>query len=197
MTDRESSFFSIRPIADIVEQATAVKFFSIYAENVPTFRGQVLSPTGIPLLIRNIKNLHNDTNEWSVERLCSSLVESSEFEWCCSTLVGMDICPSLAKILMYVVLISNTREVYYLTTCASTSDRSEDGTLYTAWTSYSIMLTIRNIALLGGESGAKAARDSVIPQLWKVLPKIKMHVKIRLGSAMANTFQESISKVIP
>lgn len=111
MTDRDSFFFSIRPIADIVEQATAVKFFSIYAENVSTFRGQMLSPTGIPLLIHNIKHLHNDTNEWSVERLCSSLVESSEFEWCCSTLVGMDICPSLAKILMYVVLISNTRDV--------------------------------------------------------------------------------------
>jgi len=175
ISDLAKSTFD-QPIADVVEQATAVKFFSIYAENVSTFRGQVLSLTGVPLLIHNIENIRNDTNEWLVERLCSSIVESSEFEWCCSTLVGMDICPFLAKVLI---------------------DRFEDGTLYTAWTSYSIMLTIRNIALLGGETGAKAARDSFTPQLRKVLPKIKMHIETQLGSAMANTFQESILKVVP
>jgi hypothetical protein len=102
------------PINRIVEQAVAVKFFAIFADNVPVFRNQVLSPTGLPLLIQNIKNLSTEIDKydiWTSERLCSALAENSQFQWCIPILIQLDICPPLVKLLMYAEFLIDTKPI--------------------------------------------------------------------------------------
>jgi len=83
------------------------------------------------------------------------------------------------------------QETYFLTLICI-SDQIANATLLNAWTVYSNVLTIRNIALLGGDSGLKAVHDVVTDQLRKALPESKEHVRTHLGSAMADTFQDCI-----
>jgi hypothetical protein len=93
--------------------ARVIDFFVLLAEDVPEFRSYLLAPTGVPLLIQNISDLHTADPPIPMFDLCGGLAGISWYSWCLAP-VGLDVCRTLINLLMY-VLVTTLFSYHYLT----------------------------------------------------------------------------------
>jgi hypothetical protein len=96
------------PMQDNKELSEAINFFVNLANDVPAYRDHVLSPTGLTLLINNLKKMVHLVNEDGDEernRICYTLQIVSTFQWCNLLIIQLDVYQSLVKLLAYVILV--------------------------------------------------------------------------------------------
>lgn len=74
------------------------------ADNMPEFRHYLLAPTGVSLLIKNIKGLAMANPPIPMLDLCGGLANISYYPWCLSS-VPLDTCQALNNLLMCVFLM--------------------------------------------------------------------------------------------
>jgi hypothetical protein len=84
-----------------------VHFFAEYANDCPRFHDYICGSTGIPLLVQAIKAVENkpfdsDKSQDVVWYVCGTLADLSTLDWCIPMLVGLDVFPTVVKLLMYV-----------------------------------------------------------------------------------------------
>lgn len=76
------------------DHCQAIQFFTAYANDVPTFRSYLSEPTGIPLLVQNIKT------QDGLREICTVLSVISSFDWCISVLIPLNICDVVVQTLV-------------------------------------------------------------------------------------------------
>jgi hypothetical protein len=75
------------------------------AHHMPEFRDYLLAPTGVPLLIQNIKGLATANPPIPMLDLCAGLGNISHHPWCLSS-VPLDTCQVVNNLLMCVLITS-------------------------------------------------------------------------------------------
>jgi hypothetical protein len=93
----------------ITEHTWAMRFFTEYSNDVHEYRMHLLSPTGIPVMVQNIKSQHadienTDRTKQDIQDLCLVFARVATFDWYLPILVQCDICPTIVSLLMYVAL---------------------------------------------------------------------------------------------
>jgi hypothetical protein len=73
------------------------------AHDIPKFRHYLLAPTGVPLLIQNIKGLATTNPPVPMLDLCAGLANISHCSWCLPS-VPLDACRDLNNLLMCVLM---------------------------------------------------------------------------------------------
>jgi hypothetical protein len=87
-----------RAVLDVEGQAAALNFFAHLAEDIPTFRARLLAPTGIQLLVENIKRIGSESD--ALRLPCTALSYISTFKWCLPALSEQGACPMMIKLLL-------------------------------------------------------------------------------------------------
>lgn len=101
-------------IEDHDEHATAVLFFTKFAQDHPAFRRYLLEPNGLPLLVERFK-IASTSLPVGING-CPAYAESSTwalhcasgFKWAIPTVCRLDICPYLIQSLLHVYFILPT-----------------------------------------------------------------------------------------
>jgi hypothetical protein len=73
---------------------------------------------------------------------------------------------------------------------------TQDNTLLGAWTTYSNVVTLKNIAVLGGDNGVQAVHSAATDDLQQIFSEREKQVQDHLGSAMGDYFRECVGEVL-
>lgn len=91
-----------RAILSDTEHAYALIFSARLADDVPALRIRLSAPTGIRLLVENIKGKisHAGSPPYLVWTLCQIMDHLAFLPWCVPILVHFNVCPTLVDLLM-------------------------------------------------------------------------------------------------
>ena len=190
------------PIQDNKELSEAINFFVNLANEIPAYRDHVLSPTGLTLLINNLKKMVHLVDEDGDEernRMCYTMRIVSTFQWCHFLIIQLDVYHSLVKLLVYVILLCFP-SLYSLTTgtCNKSSVlNSQNLTLLNTWTASHIITTIHNLTPLGGDNGRQAIQGTSTVELQQICSNIEKRVRTIVGSTEADGVQSCILHIWP
>jgi len=130
---------------DYAEQASAVWFFAIFAEDHPEYRHQVLGPNGLSLTISRLREYIPVSKQSPIspidlemiQLLCTPLHSAANFVWAVPTLLALDLCNVLCQLLVFHHPLDE-------------------------WIAYLVILALRNLSVAGGDPGRRAVREALI-----------------------------------
>ncbi|KIM79891.1 hypothetical protein PILCRDRAFT_10061 [Piloderma croceum F 1598] len=165
-------------IPSATEHAQAIDFFVMLAHDMPEFRDYLLVPTGVPLLIQNIKGLATANPPIPMLDLCAGLGNISHYPWCLSS-VPLDTCQVVNNLL----IISQSN--------GQLGDPSGK-----AWGCEMIILFLYNLSVYSSE-GRQAIHDATTNELLVVLATIESNLKKQRGDRAARRTRARIKTTWP
>jgi len=159
------AFNTVAPSA--TEHARAIDFFVMLADNIPEFRHYLLAPTGVSLLVENIKGLATANPPIPMLDLCGGLANISQYPWCLSS-VPLDTCQALNNLLII-----------------SQSNSNLGDPLERVWGCELIILFLYKLAIYSPE-GWLAIHNATTDELRLVLPAIESNLRKQRGNEAAN-----------
>jgi len=160
------------------EHARAIDFFVMLAHDAPEFRTYLLSPSGVLLLIQNIKGLATANPPTPMFDLCGGLANLSSYSWCL-LYVPLDVCQPLVNL-----LITND------------SNSHLGNPLERIWSCELIILFLYNLSLSSAE-GRQAIQTASSNELRGVLPIIEASLRQQRGQRAADRTRARIKKTWP
>jgi hypothetical protein len=170
-----------RPMDSETEHAYALIFSSALADNVPALRTHLSAPTGIQLLVENIKAKVSDNGSAShpiVWTLCQIMGHLALLPWCISTLAQLNVCPTLVELLI-------------INQCDIRHDKAHAK----SWAAFCIVRILYNMAIEGGDIGRQNVADAVTSELLQILPEVGNSIRRPLGDAAARATETWIQTI--
>jgi len=145
---------------DYAEQASAVWFFALFAQDHPEYRHHVLGPNGLSLTISRLRE-YIPVGEQSpispidlgmVQLLCTPLHIAASFIWAIPTLLAHDSCNVLCQLLVFQFQhpLGGQNE----------------------WIDYLVILALHNLSNVGGDPGRRAVREALTSDNANVLERL-------------------------
>jgi hypothetical protein len=169
-----------KAILSDTEHAYALIFSARLADDVPALRIRLSAPTGIRLLVENIKGKisHAGSPPYLVWTLCQIMDHLAFLPWCVPILVHFNVCPTLVDL-----LIINQR------------DTGPDKAHTKAWAAFCIVRILHNLAVNGGDSERQKVLEAVTDELRQILPNVPSSIRRPLGDEAAEATQTWVQSI--